>query len=192
MIKIILVSGITVYFFSRYYYRLLLLFSKTKEKKNLQEKEKSLLSYLLILIEAFVVVIVIVQVFICNILIWNLPLLVKIFGVGLFVISVFINLYSRTVLGAYWATARDFMRPVSLVKKGIYKYVRHPIYSSTWFLGLGFELAIGSYLFFVVLVFGGLFIYIVSIIEEKKLIRWFPEEYVSYKRMTKRFIPFVF
>ena len=78
-----------------------------------------------------------------------------------------------------------------LVNRGIYKYIRHPLYSSLLILGWG--------IFFknLSLLSGGLalattaFSVATAMIEEAENVQRFGAEYKAYMKTTKRFIPFL-
>lgn len=80
-----------------------------------------------------------------------------------------------------------------LVKTGIYRFVRHPIYSSYILLFIGFCLLLHSYLSL------GLLAVVCTIwfgnrigIEEVMLREEFGEEYQAYQQQTKRLIPLIY
>ncbi len=86
----------------------------------------------------------------------------------------------------------DFENTSLLVKKGAYRYIRHPLYASLLYLGFGI------FLKNVTLETTGLaffnFIALVATAgrEEKEMIARFGSEYVAYSQQTRRFVPFVF
>ncbi len=80
-----------------------------------------------------------------------------------------------------------------LMKEGIYKYVRHPIYAG------GVLGSFGSILIFRCLFFGSFgFLYNFFVLyvrlkqEELMMVKEFGEEYLNYMKTTKRLIPFLF
>ena len=83
-------------------------------------------------------------------------------------------------------------RTTVLVKTGIYRFIRHPLYCSLLLLGTGvmfkdtgkMQLILGS-----VNLLG---IYFTARIEEKEMIKKFGPEYIEYMYGTKMFIPFLF
>ncbi|UCG10754.1 MAG: isoprenylcysteine carboxylmethyltransferase family protein [Dehalococcoidia bacterium] len=78
-----------------------------------------------------------------------------------------------------------------LVTRGIYKYIRHPLYSSLILLAWGVFLKDISFISFALaLVASGLPVAMAKI-EEKENIQKFGEEYSSYIKSTKMFIPFI-
>ncbi|MFX0095689.1 MAG: methyltransferase family protein, partial [Candidatus Hodarchaeota archaeon] len=95
-------------------------------------------------------------------------------------------LLSRIQIGKYGGPKIVIEETHQLVTRGMYRYIRHPIYLG--FLGLfgGFSLAFGSFL----MTFGICFILFLVFrgrieLEEKLLISTFGEEYLQYKKRTK-------
>jgi protein-S-isoprenylcysteine O-methyltransferase Ste14 len=78
-----------------------------------------------------------------------------------------------------------------LIQNGLYKYVRHPIYTGILLSFMGYAIYVAS-LYKLIITILLLFVFIVkSIYEEKKLIGHF-NNYVSYKKKTGRFFPKLF
>jgi len=78
-----------------------------------------------------------------------------------------------------------------LVTRGIYKYIRHPLYSSLILIAWGaFLKDISIVSFILVLIASGLPVAIAKV-EEKENIQKFGEKYSSYMQNTKMFIPFI-
>jgi protein-S-isoprenylcysteine O-methyltransferase Ste14 len=82
-------------------------------------------------------------------------------------------------------------KTTKLVTGGIYRYIRHPMYGSLLFLGLGIffkspSLWSGGLLALVIM-----FLYLTALVEEQENIQYFGKEYIRYMDRTKRFIPFV-
>jgi protein-S-isoprenylcysteine O-methyltransferase Ste14 len=100
-------------------------------------------------------------------------------------------IWSRSILGRNWSSRVVIKENHELIKKGPYKYIRHPIYSGIFLmvLGLAFFWARISIFIFLILVLLGL--WLKSLAEEKLLGKHFPE-YAEYKKTTKAFIPFIF
>jgi protein-S-isoprenylcysteine O-methyltransferase Ste14 len=85
-----------------------------------------------------------------------------------------------------------FEKTTLLVETGIYKYVRHPMYSSLLFLTLGIFLKHISAGSFIVTVWSSVFLLGTAFMDEKECIAYFGEVYKDYMKRTKRFIPFLF
>ncbi len=86
----------------------------------------------------------------------------------------------------------DFEKTSELVTVGIYKTIRHPMYSSLLFLAWGTFLKKPDWILLHVVLFASSFLYITARADEKECIAFFGEEYRDYMAKTKRFIPFIF
>ena len=85
----------------------------------------------------------------------------------------------------------NFENTSVVVKKNLYKYIRHPLYLSLFLLGTGTILkAPGKYQAILGLV-NLIAIYLTARIEEKEMITRFGKEYQDYMKETKMFIPYV-
>ena len=85
-----------------------------------------------------------------------------------------------------------FEKTSKLVKTGIYKYIRHPMYSSLIFLTWGIYLKNPDWILFPVAVISSVFLLLTAVTDEKECIGYFGDEYIEYTRKTKRFIPFIY
>lgn len=82
-------------------------------------------------------------------------------------------------------------KEMKLVKKGIYKYIRHPMYLSVLLVGFSFIIADPkaiTLLFWMILLID---LHLKMDVEEANLMRSFPE-YVDYRKSTKRLIPIIY
>jgi protein-S-isoprenylcysteine O-methyltransferase Ste14 len=77
----------------------------------------------------------------------------------------------------------------SLVQHGLYRYVRHPIYTGDLLMLAGLQLALNSWLVLAVAL-AAVVVVRQSRVEEAMLARHMPG-YPVYRARTKRFIPFV-
>jgi len=85
----------------------------------------------------------------------------------------------------------NFENTSVLVQSGIYAYIRHPLYLSVLLLGTGImlkdvspvQLLLGT-INFIALIF-------TALMEEKEMIMKFGDEYRTYMKNTKMFIPFI-
>jgi len=79
-----------------------------------------------------------------------------------------------------------------LVTGGIYHYIRHPMYSSLFFLGWGIFFKDPSWLGGILATAASVFLVLTARVEEDENIRFFGSEYQEYMKRTKSFVPFVF
>ncbi len=86
----------------------------------------------------------------------------------------------------------NFENTVNLVTEGVYKHVRHPMYSSILFLCLGTLFKNLSVLAILLASFAILFLILTAKVEEKENISFFGNTYSKYMKGTKMFIPFIF
>jgi protein-S-isoprenylcysteine O-methyltransferase Ste14 len=85
-----------------------------------------------------------------------------------------------------------FERTSSLVTTGIYRFIRHPLYSSLLSLAWGIFFKLPSFMGFALALTASGFLYRTAIADERECILFFGEEYAAYMTRTKRFIPFIF
>jgi protein-S-isoprenylcysteine O-methyltransferase Ste14 len=119
------------------------------------------------------------------------PSVLQICGTLIYFVGLGTAVLGRVQLGKNWVDLEDYqvLPEQSLTTHGIYRYVRHPIYSGDILLLTGLELALNSWL--VVLILVPMVVAVKqALAEEILLARVFPG-YAAYCRRTKRFIPFV-
>lgn len=121
----------------------------------------------------------------------NAPATLRGIGAAIFALGLAIAITGRAQLGKNWANLEDrqVISGQQLVQAGIYRYIRHPIYSGDMILLIGLELALNSWLVL------GVIVLIVVVFrqatkEEAILARAFAN-YAEYQKHTKRFIPFI-
>jgi protein-S-isoprenylcysteine O-methyltransferase Ste14 len=84
-----------------------------------------------------------------------------------------------------------FEKTTQLVTSGIYKYIRHPLYSSLLLLALGIFFKHPSIAGGVLTIVAILFLIATAKADEAECIQFFGAEYKNYMQKTKRFIPFI-
>jgi len=84
-----------------------------------------------------------------------------------------------------------FEKTTELVDTGIFKYIRHPLYSSLIFLTWGILLKNINVTLIIVSIVSTIFFYLTSITDEKECIAYFGDKYSDYMKRTKRFVPFI-
>ena len=80
----------------------------------------------------------------------------------------------------------------ALVKVGAYRYIRHPLYSSIFYMAWGVYFKDPSPLGIILVVATSIFITATAKIEEMENLRKFGADYAEYRKSTKMFIPFFF
>lgn len=86
---------------------------------------------------------------------------------------------------------RNFENTTRLIVTGLFKYIRHPLYSSLLFFSWGIFLKVPSYPGVIFVAIVTVFTYRMAIIEEKENIKKFGEEYSNYMKNSKMLIPFI-
>jgi protein-S-isoprenylcysteine O-methyltransferase Ste14 len=85
----------------------------------------------------------------------------------------------------------NFENTSMLVKSGIYKYIRHPLYLSIFLLGTGVMLKNPEDPQLILGTINLVAVYFTALIEEGEMIARFGQEYRDYMKETKMFIPYV-
>jgi len=78
-----------------------------------------------------------------------------------------------------------------LVTTGVYRYIRHPMYSSLLFLAWGVVLKLVTLATLALGVVASLALFATAKAEEAENVARFGEEYREYMRRTRRFVPFL-
>jgi protein-S-isoprenylcysteine O-methyltransferase Ste14 len=119
------------------------------------------------------------------------PLTLRIVGTAIYTIGLLTAISARIQLGNNWANIEtgQVLQDQKVVAKGIYAYIRHPIYIGDLLLLLGLELALNSWLVLGVFLLAPV-VLLQAVKEEGMLVRALPG-YDTYCARTKRFIPFV-
>lgn len=112
---------------------------------------------------------------------------------GLIRMKARLELKKKAGFGSLTGTARlKMVKEHHLVKDGLYKHIRHPIYLGEILRNLGVVLIFSSaYGLLIILLASVLLLFRIEL-EEKMLVVMFGEEYKEYKRNTKRIIPHIY
>jgi protein-S-isoprenylcysteine O-methyltransferase Ste14 len=82
-------------------------------------------------------------------------------------------------------------KTTQLVTVGLYKYIRHPMYSSLLFLTWGAFFKSPSWIGSILALGASLFMVLTAKVEERENRQYFGTEYQAYRQHTKMFIPYV-
>ena len=82
-------------------------------------------------------------------------------------------------------------KTTEMVTTGVYKYIRHPFYSSLLFLAWGILFKQITWIVFILAITATVFLILTARKEEVENIKYFGEKYREYMKSTKKFIPFV-
>jgi protein-S-isoprenylcysteine O-methyltransferase Ste14 len=84
-----------------------------------------------------------------------------------------------------------FEKTTVLVTSGIYRYIRHPIYGSLFFLCWGFFFKSPSLVGVVLGLMCSAFLVATARVEEAECVRFFGESYRDYMKRSKMLVPFI-
>jgi len=105
--------------------------------------------------------------------------------------SAYAGLAGFITLGKHGKSEGDFENTTVLVKKGIYRFIRHPLYCSLFLLGTGIMLKDPQPIQIILGIINLISVWFTAKIEEKEMLSRFGEEYSEYMRETKMFIPII-
>lgn len=112
-------------------------------------------------------------------------------GLGFCVIGAIVACWSRYLLGKNWSLSVQRKESHELIQNGIYKILRHPIYTGLLILFIGNAIIVGDYrgIIAVIVVFISFWFKLLK--EEKILTDTFGNKYIDYKNRTKALIPYL-
>lgn len=84
-----------------------------------------------------------------------------------------------------------FEKTSALVTDGVYRYIRHPLYSSLLFLAWGTFFKAPGWIGGLLLLGANLALIATARADEAECTRFFGEQYQAYMKRTKRFVPYV-
>ncbi|MCI0435396.1 MAG: isoprenylcysteine carboxylmethyltransferase family protein [Gemmatimonadetes bacterium] len=118
------------------------------------------------------------------------PTPVRAAGVLIYTVGLAVAILGRVQLGGNWSDIEEagLVSGQTLVTRGIYAYIRHPIYIGDLLLLLGLELALNSWLAAGVLMLAP--VVLNQAVREERMLRRTLPGYDAYCERTKRFIPF--
>jgi protein-S-isoprenylcysteine O-methyltransferase Ste14 len=109
----------------------------------------------------------------------------------LLLLSVYIAVTGFLLLKKIGKPDANFENTSVLVRKGLYKYIRHPLYLSLFLLGTGAMMKDTGLPQLILGLVNLLAVFITSKIEEKEMTVRFGKDYKEYIRETKMFIPYI-
>jgi protein-S-isoprenylcysteine O-methyltransferase Ste14 len=123
---------------------------------------------------------------------WHATPLLGIVADATTLVGLVITLWARRTLGTNWSASVVFKERHELIEGGPYRFARHPIYSGVLLMLFGTMLLwgrLGGVVAFVVIAFA---LRVKASLEERLLVRHFPEAYAEYRqRVRAAVIPFV-
>jgi protein-S-isoprenylcysteine O-methyltransferase Ste14 len=95
-------------------------------------------------------------------------------------------------LKKYGEPVEGWEETTQLIAKGVFRYIRHPLYTSLSLLAIGIFLKHVTLPSFIVFFVATSFLVTASLVEEKENTAKFGSTYRAYAKTSKRYIPFVF
>jgi len=105
--------------------------------------------------------------------------------------SAFIAISGFYGLKKYGKPDDEWENTTLLINRGIFRYIRHPLYSSLILLVLGILLKRVTLLTVVLCSICIFFLITASLMEERENLKKFGDPYTTYKRTTMRYVPFI-
>lgn len=144
---------------------------------------RKLYSYSLVFLQFFLIFLIIIYAFLRNLGIVQLSLII----LGLILIAWALLTLSKSKIRA----TPDVATGAKLIKKGPYKFIRHPMYSSALIACFGLLLtnvySITIFLYTLLII-----VLILKIIYEENLLNKAFPEYKNYSKKTKKIIPYLY
>ena len=116
----------------------------------------------------------------------------NILGVLIFIVGLIITVNAQMTLKLNYSSTLRIREGHQLITHGIYKYVRHPVYSGVILRAFAISIYATSLLgFLFALTAIPLFNYRIGV-EEKMLIKEFGDEYLEYTKATWKLLPYIY
>jgi len=124
---------------------------------------------------------------------YDLPTWVHWIGMVVIIVALWLFWRSHADLGKNWSPTLEMRKGHSIVRDGVYRRIRHPMYAAIWLFSIAQALLLDNWLagWGVVLVFTCLYV-IRTPREEKMLLDHFGKDYQSYMAETGRLVPRIF
>ena len=113
-------------------------------------------------------------------------------GIATMIAALWVFRRSHVDLGRNWSISLEVREQHALVKTGIYRFVRHPMYSSFFLLGLAQMLLLANWFAGLAGIVGAGLLFVFRVRrEEQMMLESFGDEYRSYMTQTKRIVPWI-
>jgi protein-S-isoprenylcysteine O-methyltransferase Ste14 len=119
----------------------------------------------------------------------NIPNNYRLIGIGIAIFGESLWIYSQMILNRYWSPNLKIQTEHKVIREGIYKRIRHPIYLSMdiWCIGVAIFTANIFLIAFSIIAISMLSMRMPK--EEKMLIGVFGNEYIEYMNETGKIFP---
>ncbi|ROH98966.1 MULTISPECIES: isoprenylcysteine carboxylmethyltransferase family protein [unclassified Chryseobacterium] len=114
-------------------------------------------------------------------------------GEGFILIGIIFRFIIIRSLGRYFTVDVTIKQGHTIKQEGFYKYLRHPSYAFSLLTSLGLGLYLNNWLSLAFAFIPPFLAFMYRIkIEEQALVDQFGEEYIKYRKKTKKLIPFIY
>jgi protein-S-isoprenylcysteine O-methyltransferase Ste14 len=115
-----------------------------------------------------------------------------ILGVALMILGSLLRRWCFRTLGQYFTGDVKARADQPVIRTGPYRFVRHPSYTAGIMMFTGIGLALGSWFSFLLITIASIATYWYRVtIEERALLATIGEQYASFMKERKRFIPYI-
>jgi protein-S-isoprenylcysteine O-methyltransferase Ste14 len=124
----------------------------------------------------------------------NYPLspLALVCGIAIYSVSLWFFKRTHEDLGVNWSVSLEIKENHQLVTQGIYKHIRHPMYSSLFLYSAGQIFLLSNWIVGPAGIITFAVMYLLRVrSEEKMMLDKFGTEYEAYMKTSKRLIPYV-
>ena len=121
---------------------------------------------------------------------YRLHPLALVVGIGLIALSLWLFWRSHDDLGANWSSSLEIRETHTLVDRGVYERIRHPMYTAAFLFTIAQTLLIANWIAGPAGLLAFLTLYLLRVRREERMMEErFGEDYRVYMRRTKRLIP---
>ena len=114
-------------------------------------------------------------------------------GVAAAIVALWAFRRSHVDLGRNWSISLEVRERHALVKTGIYRHIRHPMYSSFFLLGIAQMLLLPNWFAGLAGIAGAGILFAFRVRrEEQMMLESFGDDYRAYMAETKRIVPWIF
>ncbi|MEM7207933.1 MAG: protein-S-isoprenylcysteine O-methyltransferase [Pseudomonadota bacterium] len=121
---------------------------------------------------------------------YTLPLWLSMIGAIVLVFGLWLFWRSHADLGRNWSVSLEIREGHTLISEGVYKSVRHPMYSAIFFIFVSQALLIHNWIAGIGGIASFTLMYFIRVPREEAMMReQFGDEYLEYSRTTGRIFP---
>ncbi len=114
-------------------------------------------------------------------------------GVAATIAALWVFRRSHVDLGRNWSISLEVREQHALVKTGIYRHIRHPMYSSFFLLGIAQMLLLANWFAGLAGIVGAGILFAFRVRrEEQMMLESFGDDYRAYMAESKRVVPWIF